>query len=237
MTLNLLYANEYRINDYIAVKIPTVGEVLADEDAYFSAVLTFTSMPIDMMVQLDEVGIDFTTINEWELFLLMFGGLQQMDTSLILGDLDLKSFVPVVNEKSKMIVLKDSNSDAVIDRLVLAQIANTLRKINYFKKDRRKPGNEAAKKYMIERARIKMKRKQKRAQESELEKEIVALVNTEQYKYDFERTRELSIYQFNQCVHQIIKKIDYDNRMIGVYAGTVKAKELSQDDLNWFVHT
>lgn len=47
---------------------------------------------------------------------------------------------------------------------------------------------------------------------------------------------ELSIYQFNESVRQIIKKIDYDNKMYGVYAGTVSAKDLSQDDLNWLTH-
>jgi hypothetical protein len=62
------------------------------------------------------------------------------------------------------------------------------------------------------------------------------MVNTEQFKYDFEGTRELSIYQFNESVQQIIKKTDYDNRMYGVYAGTVNPKELSKDDLNWLIH-
>ena len=48
--------------------------------------------------------------------------------------------------------------------------------------------------------------------------------------------RELSIYQFNESVRQIIKKIDYDNKMHGIYAGTVSAKDLSQDDWNWLTH-
>ena len=65
---------------------------------------------------------------------------------------------------------------------------------------------------------------------------IVALVNTEQFKYDFDGVRDLTIYQFNESARQIIKKIDYDNRMRGVYAGTVDIKDLSQDDLNWLTH-
>ena len=43
-------------------------------------------------------------------------------------------------------------------------------------------------------------------------------------------------YQFNESVRQIIKKIDYDNKMHGIYAGTVSAKDLSQDDWNWLTH-
>ena len=89
---------------------------------------------------------------------------------------------------------------------------------------------------MIERARRKMRRNKNRIQNSQLESLIVAMVNTEQYKYDFEGTLELSIYQFNESVRQIIKKVDYDNKMYGIYAGTVNAKELSPDDLNWLIH-
>ena len=81
-----------------------------------------------------------------------------------------------------------------------------------------------------------MRRNRNRKQESQLEPLIIAMVNAEQYKYDFEGTRELSIYQFNESVRQIIKKVDYDNRMYGIYAGTINAKELSQDDLNWLTH-
>ena len=68
---------------------------------------------------------------------------------------------------------------------------------------------------------------------SQLESLIVALVNTEQYKYNYEETRNMSIYQFNSSLQQIIHKIGYDNRMHGVYAGTVDYKSLKPADLNW----
>ena len=116
------------------------------------------------------------------------------------------------------------------------QIAVALRKIHHLEKDNRKPANGEAREYMIERMRKKLRRRGMRTTDSQLEELIVALVNTEQYHYGFEGTRELSIYQFNESVRQVIKKIDYDNKMHGIYAGTVSAKDLSQDDLNWLTH-
>lgn len=89
---------------------------------------------------------------------------------------------------------------------------------------------------MIRRAREKMRRRKRRVTESQLEELVVALVNTEQFHYDFNGARDLTIYQFNESVRQVIKKVNYDNRMHGVYAGTVKIKNLSQDDLNWLTH-
>ena len=235
-TLNLLYRNEVEINEFIKVRIPSVGEILEHEDDYYRLVSLFTAMPIDMMVQLDDIGIDFTSINEYDLFLLLFSSLQQQDTSMILGDLDLKPFHTVINEQNGTIILRDEQSGVNIDRAIHGEIAQILRKIHHLEKNVRKPANEAARKYMLQRMRDKMRRHKKRTYDSQLESLIIALVNTEQFSYGFEGTRELSIYQFNESVRQIIQKIDYDNKMRGVYSGTVSAKDLSQDDLNWFIH-
>lgn len=235
-TLNLLYKQEYAINEHIKIQIPTVGEVLDNEDDYYTMVTMLTAMPVDMMVQLDDIGVDFTAINEYELFLILFNALKDKDTSLIFGELDLKPFRSAVNPQNNMIVLRNKETGVVIDRGIQGQIASVLRKIHNLKRNNRKPANQEAREYMLQRAREKMRRRSKRVNDSQLEELIVAMVNTEQFHYGFEGTRELSIYQFNESVRQVIKKIDYDNRMHGVYAGTVNAKELSQDDLNWLTH-
>ena len=235
-TQNLLYKKQYPINDSISIVIPSVGQILDNEDGYYGLVSILTATPVDLMVQLDDAGIDFTSINEYELFLLMFDGLKSQNTSLVFGDLDLSKFKMAVNEQNGNIVLFDEEHDITIDRAIHSQIAGVLRKIHHLEKNRRKPANIEAKEYMLKRARDKMKRHRNRKEASQLESLIIAMVNTEQYKYDFEGTREVSIYQFNESVRQVIKKVDYDNRMYGVYAGTVNVKDLSQDDLNWLTH-
>lgn len=235
-TINLLYKDQYPINDKISVRIPKVGEILEDEDGYYGLVSILTAMPIDMMVQLDDIGVDFTKINEYELFLLYFKALGAMDTALVFGNMDLERFAPAINEDNGMIVLLDAENDIVIDRNIHAQIADALRAIHRMKKDVRKPFNAETKDYMIERARKKQKRRQKQKQKSQLESLIVALVNAGEFKYDYESVKELTIYQFNESVQQIVQKVNYDNTMRGVYAGTVDPKKLSQDDLTWLKH-
>lgn len=235
-SISLLYKREIEINEYIKVMIPTVGEIMDDESNYYSIVHVLTGMPIDFMVALDDAGIDFTTINEYELFLMMFAGLQAQDTSLIFGDLDLKGFELGVNTTNNTMVLHNRRTGATIDRAIHGQIADALRKIHHLEKNIKKPGNKEAREFMIERARKKQKRLANKPQESQLEEFIVALVCTEQYKYDYASTRDLTIYQFNESLQQIIKKIDYDNRIHAVYVGTLSAKDMKPDDLNWLTH-
>ena len=235
-TLNLLYKKNFVINDYISIRIPRVEKILKCEDDYYSVVSMLTAMPVDLMVQLDDIGIDFAAINEWELFTFLFGTLKDCDTSLIFKGVDLKSFKPAIDPKNSNLIFVDPHTGAKIDRTIHREIANALRKIHHIDKNNRKPANNEAKAYMIERARSKQRRRRKRISDSQLESLIIALVNTEQFNYKFDDVRKLSIYQFNESVRQTISKIDYDNRMHGVYAGTISAKDLSQDDLNWLIH-
>ena len=235
-TLNLLYQRQIKINDDIQVIIPTVGEVIDDEDSYYGLVSLLTAMPIDLIVQLDDAGIDFTQINDYELFLLLFPGIKSQDTHLVFGDLNLSEFELATNNQNDTVVLWNQKTNVVIDRAIHGQIIYALRKIHHLEKNLRKPVNDEVKKYLIQRARDKQRRRKNRVSESQLESLIIAMVNAEQYKYDFEGTRELSIYQFNESVRQIIKKVDYDNKMFGVYTGNIDSKHLSQDDLNWLTH-
>lgn len=233
---SLLYKRSVKINDGIEIIIPTVGEVIDNEDDYYSAVTALTAMPIDMMVQLDDMGIDFAECGEYDLFLILSKSLRELDLSLVFGGFDFSKLKLSVNQTNGLLVLRDEESGVLIDPAVHAQIAETLRKIHHLTKNRKKAGNQEAKKYMLERARKKQKRAKSKKQNSQLEQLITAVVNAEQFKYNFEEVRDMSIYQFNESVRQIIKKTDYNNRMYGIYAGTIDPKNMSRDDLNWLVH-
>jgi hypothetical protein len=232
---NMLYKSECRINDRISVRIPTVSEVLEREPEYYGLVSLITSTPYDMMVQLDDIGIDFTKINDYDMFVLLFNSVRSHDTAILFGDLDLSGFAPSVNPQNNMVILRDEKSGAVIDRGIHDLICKALRSMNSLERNHKTYGNEDGRQYMIQRAREKLKRRMQRAktESSNLEELIVALVNTEQFSYGFEDVLRMSIYQFNASLHQVIHKIDYDNKMRGVYAGTISAKEMKPEELNW----
>jgi len=230
---SMLYQTEHKINEYISVKIPTLDEILDNEDEYYGTIALIVSTPYDMMVQLDDINIDFTQINEWDLFCLLFNELQSRDLSMIFGDLNLGDFKTAVNKQNGNIVLRNPKTGAVIDRAIHGKISRFLREILHLEKNDKKPANEEAKKYMIERARKRLNRNKKRLEKSQLEDYIIALVNTSEFPYDYTSVRGLTIYQFYASLHQIVKKVKFDNLMIGCYAGTVNMKELDQNELNW----
>ena len=173
MAKGYLYARSYPINDSISIVIPTVGQIIENESAYYSLITAITATPADFMVHLDDIGIDFAKISSFELFLILFKEIQKLDTSLVFGDLDLSKFEAVINQKNGNVVLIDRENNIIIDRAVHDQICRVIRKINHLEKNDRKPANEEAKKYMIERARIKQHRATRRPYKSQLELSLI----------------------------------------------------------------
>ena len=217
----------------LSIRIPTVGEILEDEQNYYNIISSLTASPYQYMVQLNDVfHIDYTTITDYELFMMLFSAYLQSDLSIVFGDLNISDFkIKIDNQQN---ILMSSSSDIEINEKVYNDLANIIRKINLLEKVNYKPGNESAKKYILEKERKKQKRNAKKPYEPYLEKIVIALVNTSEFPYDYDACMDLSIYRFNQSFKQIQHKIAFDKTMIGVYAGTVDTSKLSNKEaLTW----
>lgn len=217
----------------LSVRIPTVGEILEDEQNYYNIISSLTASPYQYMVQLNDVfHIDYTTMTDYELFMMLFSAYLQSDLSIVFGDLNISDFK--IKTDNQQNILMSPSSGIEINEKVYNDLANIIRKINLLEKVNYKPGNESAKKYLLEKERKKQKRNAKKPYEPYLEKLVIALVNTSEFPYDYDSCMNLSIYRFNQSFKQIQHKIAFDKTMIGVYAGTVDTSKLSNKDaLTW----
>jgi len=216
----------------LSIRIPTVKEILEDEFTYYSIISSLTASPFQYMVQLDDMGIDFTTISDYELFMMLFTVYAKSDLSIIFGNLNVSDFVIKPNKHRGF--LYNAQNDIEINEKVYNDLVDIIRKIYLLEKVKYKPGNESARKYLLDKERKKQKRNAKKKQEPYLEKLVIALVNTSEFPYDYDSCMDLSIYRFNQSFKQIQHKIAFDNTMVGVYAGTVDTSKLSNKDiLSW----
>lgn len=218
----------------LSVRIPTVGEILDNEQHYYNLIYSLTATPYQYMVQLDDMGVDFTTITDYQLFMMLFLVWAKGDLSILFGDIDLSDMIVTTDPQNGLPVLYSPRNQITIDEFVYNQIVNAIRKINNLKRENRKPGNESARKYLLEKNRKKQKRNANKPYEPYLEKLVVALVNRPEFKYNYEQVEDLTIYQFNKSFEQIQHKIVFDNTMVGVYAGTVDISRLGDRScLSW----
>ena len=239
--MGLLYANSYRISDDISVCIPLLGEILDLQDDYNRVLTAFVSTPYELMVQLDDLGIDFMSITKYQLFFMLFRNIleeyrngQMKALDLVLTGCDFNNIQPAVNCDTEELVFVDTNGHAVINERIYQMVRATLCFIHDIDGTEKHLFNAGDKDFFLERMRAKQRRlKRKANQSSELEDLIIALVNTQEFKYDFDSVRSLTLYQFYRSLKQILKRINYDQIMQGYYTGNLDIKKVSQDTLNW----
>lgn len=219
-------------NTKLSIRIPTVGEILDDEFTYYSIISSLTATPYQYMVQLDDMGVDFTTITDYQLFVMLFSIYTRSDLSMVFGNLNTSNFE--IRQNGSLQYLYDPDNNLEINEKIYYDIVSTIRKINLLERVNYKPGNESARKYLLEKERKKQKRSAAKKQVPYLEKLVIALVNTIEFPYDYDSCMDLSIYKLHQSFKQIQHKIAFDNTMVGVYAGTVDTSRLSNKDiLSW----
>ena len=229
----------------ITVHIPTLREIRGDDDEYskqtdyWGVVNMFAATACDIMIELDEQGIDFTKWSDFNTFLMMFNGINKEVlhniSPLLFENVDLSTYEIQENEKKTALFLKDTQSEATIDELIYLRLSTIFCTINNLKKNHRKMGNETMKKYALERARAHRQNAKRLKQESVsyFDKQIIAMVNNRDFKYNFETINNLTIYDFNVSLKQLTKNKSVDNLYRGIYAGTIKYTAEYNDKLNW----
>ena len=155
--LQLYFGDDYVINDKIKIKQPTIGEIVDFGEAqYFSVVHTLTAIPSDMKSQLWDIGLDWTEIEDFELFIMLAPTLPVEKTRLLFGDLDFTKLKPYKNRENGDVLLADLDADVKIDKLIYLRIVNYLRKVHNITPKVERAANKTTKQILIDEDRMKI---------------------------------------------------------------------------------
>jgi hypothetical protein len=129
--VTLWMGEPYVINDKIKVLQPNMRQVLEfGERQYFSVVQTLCSTSSNMKSQLADMGLDWETIEDFQMFMMLAQSLDREKTKLVLGDIDLSKFKIVENKETGDPVMIDKENDIIIDQLIYMRIVEYLRKVH-----------------------------------------------------------------------------------------------------------
>jgi hypothetical protein len=230
-----MYFNEpFYINDKIAVYMPTIGDIVEfGERKYYSTVHTLTCIPSDMKSQLFDMGIDYETISDFELFIMLTRGLTQDDTKLVLGELDLSKFNVFTNQENGELVLYNQESDTVIDKLIYMKIVEYIRKVHNIKPKIEKAANKTTKKILIQLDRDRIKKAQKEPYKSQLKELISAMMRYPGFKYKKNELKECGLYEFMDTVQGSQIYVSTTALLSGMYSGMVDTSKINKKEFNW----
>ena len=83
-----------------------------------------------MKSQLADMGYNWETIEDFQMFMMLAPTLDKEKTHLVLGDIDLSKFKIFQNKQTDEPVMVDQENEIVIDRLIYMQIVEYLRKVH-----------------------------------------------------------------------------------------------------------
>lgn len=230
--LSLYFGEPYRINDYITISLPKVGDVVRyGEREYYHMVQTITAIPSDMKSQLWDMGLDWTSLTDFQLFMMMAPTLPKSKTKIIFGDLDFQAMRPFENKVNDTIVLRNPETGEVIDELAYGKIAAYLCTAHGFKKKVEKAANEFTKKFMIEEDRQKIKHNSKQPYKSFLRQIISAVKCRMGYSLDY--IKNMGLYELTDDLDRLNIIVQSDALLKGSYSGMVDTSKIPKKNFDW----
>lgn len=230
--LQLYFGDPYVINQHITIKQPTVGEIMKyGEKKYYSIVHTLAAIPSDLKSQLDDMGIDYEQIEDFQLFQMLAPTLSQESTSILFGDIDFSKLRPFRNPQNDQVVLANRETGLVIDILIYERIVDYLRKVHGLKKKVEHAANKRTKMILIEEDRRNIELNKNKPYKSFLMPLVSAVKVRMGYTKDY--VRNMGIYELTDDIARLQLINNADALLKGMYSGMIDTKKINKDDLNW----
>ena len=233
--LKLYRGDDYILSNGMHIKSPTLGEICEfGEDKYLTTVSVFTATTIDRCAQLDDVGIDYTQISDFEMFCLFAKMLEPESTKIFFCDIDFSKFVLTVKNGKNILINKNG---VIFDEDDYKRTSDYIRKMNGISPPKYvRAANEFAKKQLIIDARNDAEYQKKlqayKGKQSMYQPYVSALVNHPYFKYNWNTVWDMKVYAFFDSLKRI-SIIENANRLYtGMYSGCIEYKKV-KNDLDW----
>lgn len=262
--MKIYRGDDIKINNNIIMKIPTVNQIIDfGEHSYFNAVYTFASVGADLKWQLWDLGIDYTTIEDYDLFINIISRFvsskktirqdiidnpdnydrkfseEELDEmlinpmKLILDDIDFADFEIYKVNDTEQKILYNKDRQITIDRLAYSRMVNVIRAIHGFTRNNQKPANERTKMDLIEDARDEAMMTQNKPEKSIL-KPLISTLQVYSGQCGDDRILNMPISMFFENVKRINKIQDAKSLMQGAYSGFANLKGIEKERFDMF---
>lgn len=232
-SLFLYFGDDYIINNKIKLMQPTIGQIVDyGEASYFSMIHTLTAIPSDVKAMLwDQMELDWTQIEDFELFSMFSQTMTPDKTGIIFGDLDFSKMKPYRHPQNDEIVLADKEAGIIIDKLIYMRMMAFLRKLHNITPKPERAKGKRAKQAMIDEDRRNHELNKDKPFRSYLLPLISAIKVKQGYTRDY--VRNMGLFEFFDDVART-QIIDNANHLLnGAYCGMADLSKVDKKQFNW----
>lgn len=237
--LKMYFGEDIIINDFITLKQPSVNTFIEyGENNIYGAMTLFISNSTAYRLPLWEMKprIDWTTLSDFEFFMLMARTTNYEFSQLIIPNVDFSTFVPYLNSETKEVCFGDPEGKVMIDEKLYKKISLNLRYMfNTFPKTEIVRG-KGAKRDVIFEEQVERKRRAREGTDvnnSSLLPMISFALNHPGFKYKRNELREIGIVEFMDSIQRLQVYEQTSSLMKGIYSGFVDTKKISKDQFNF----
>ena len=177
------------------------------------------------------MGLDWTEVDDFELFMMLAQTLTLDKTAILFGDLDFSNLRPFKNNQNGDIVLADKETGIIIDKMIYLRIMSYLRKLHNLKPKVEKAANKMTKKVLIEEDRQKILHAKDKPFKSYLLPLISAIKVKQGYTKDY--VRNMGLYEFFDDIARSQVIDNADHLLNGAYSGMMDMKKVNKQEFNW----
>ena len=231
-SLFLYFGDDYIINDQITLTQPTIGQVVDyGESNYFSMVHTLCAIPSDVKSIIWDMGIDWTEIEDFDLFLMFSRTMTQDKTEIIFGDLDFSKMGVYQHPENGEPILVDKENGIIIDKLIYMRMMTFLRKLHNITPKPEKAKGKRAKQAMIDEDR----RKREYSKDKPFRSYLLPLISAMKVKQGYTKSyvKDMGLFEFFNDLERM-QVIDSANHLLnGMYCGMADLSKVDKKEFNW----
>lgn len=231
--VQLYFGEPLKINKYITVYSPTVGDLIkTGESNYFSTLHILTAIPSDMKASLWDMGICWMDISDFDFFCLLTRSLKKENTFVFLGDLDLSEF-EFDSENDFLYKIMPDGTFLTINDEIYQAIVTALRTIHGIVPKPEKVKSDSMKELMVQLNREDIEKAKREKKTSTILPLISSMLNSPGFKYDMFTIKKIPYYAFMDSVKRIPVISNAMAMLQGIYGGWVDTSKLDKNALDW----
>lgn len=227
--LSMLRGIDLKFDENLQIKNPKLSEIFeVGYEKYSLYVTLITSSPYDLMVELNDIGIDFESVTHYQLFWNFYHSQDIYKEALhyFTGH----HFEVVKDEKENVMLV---NEKCMIDEFKFNDIVYFLKRINHLSlKQEYNPGNKTALLYLMEQKRKAQKRRIGK-EKINIESIISSVAWYSNNGVNIFNIFDLTISQLYDGYFRLNRIDNWRNTMIGMYTGNISSKDIKLDNINW----
>ena len=239
--LKIYFGEPYTIpcrHGEITLLSPTIGDIISlGEAKFYSALNIIVANTTSYRAFLWDLQLDWNEVSDFELFCMIYKGINPEASGLLFGDLDFSLFeVKVLNTVAeKKLVLANEEQNVEIDEDVYQQMHQYYQLMFNMHPEDLLTNEERMKRWWIAKDKREQERKAKKKDDKSysIQPIISALVNHPGFKYKLQELREVGVAEFYDSVQRLQIYEQSTALLKGLYSGMISGKDIKPEQYNF----